>query len=100
MEPLFDNLARVMASPVSRGRALKFLGAAVAAALIGPRSAKAVEACPNDHENKKCDIPEQCMGQNKGIGSACATSGSAEDRNNGTCVVQNGCCKCVEKKAK
>jgi len=86
-EVAFDGIARVLASPVSRGRALKYLAVAVAGAFLAPMAVKGGDViCPTRDSNGPC---ARC-GTFK-TGTACI-----DGKRTGHCMATGGgCCHCV-----
>jgi hypothetical protein len=86
-EVVFDGIARVLTTPVSRGRALKYLAVAVAGAFLAPMAVKGGDVrCPTRDSNGPC---ARCGSFN--TGTPCD-----DGPRRGRCMATGGgCCHCV-----
>ena len=104
MDQLFDTLARILATPKSRRKALGLAGGALATAVAAALGVQTVHAQPPQGPNTDC-TPQQTKGGSKTCkangggtccppGTCCANTGRAGARccNKGQCVCANGTC--------
>jgi len=90
MGEFFDEAARILATPMPRRRAMRLLGGAFAAAIVGT-AARANAAtctpptysCGNGNANSICCPPNTCCAK-RGNSAACCQTGQ--------CVCENGTC--------
>ena len=109
MSDLFDNVARILATPMPRRKALKLFGGALAAAVVAAAGTQPVKAaackkgetgstCGNG-SNAKCCAPGTCCAVKGSVVNCCAKNTCT--CSNGTCapstgaVCPPGCTKCL-----
>ena len=100
MADFFDQVARILATPMPRRRAFRLFGAAFAAAMVGTNVVSAdsgnckapQKACGNGANGKCCPANTCCAA--KGIMTSCCSVGQCTTED-GTCVMsqQNQCPK-------
>jgi len=107
MDRILDEMARVLASPMPRRKAFRFIGGVVAAAVVGAFSAQpASAACGTGQStcgkggNQTCCNANQCCATNGAAGARCCNQGQCYC-SNGTCAASSGgscpggCSKCL-----
>jgi hypothetical protein len=102
MDNLFDDISRILATPMPRRKALRHLGSmlagAVLAAAAGQRVSAAAQQNPPGCDAKSCTAPKSCCGNTKtGVccnpNHCCASRGqTAACCSPGSCVCGNGTC--------
>ena len=69
MDSLFDDIARILATPMPRRKALRHLGSilagAVVAAAAGQRVSAAAQQNPPGCDAKSCTAPKSCCGNDQ-----------------------------------
>jgi hypothetical protein len=104
-ESSFDELTRGLASgSISRGRALRLMGAALVGGTLGSLGISEVAAAPRGckRDGKKCKKDKQCCGGNCVNGTCAACPAGRVLLSNGTCALPCGrpgdplCPACVE----
>ena len=112
MDKLLDDVARILASPLDRRRAMRMLGGALTAAVVGALGSTSLSAakcttaqtnggmftCGNGAANQICCPAGTCCASH-GNAAACCTKGQCTCTN-GTCASSSGgvcpfnCTKC------
>src|SRR6266849_260505 len=96
MSYLIDDVARILATPMPRRKAVRLVGGALAAALLGPFAVRRAGADDCDSPNVKCggggdegDDDKICCPP----GTCCATHGHTHHCcKKNQCTCQNGTC--------